>query len=132
MSTGSTVFYLPLGLQWEGKVYREGRIHLATTLDELEIQGSDDVGMNTRYRDIILLSRVIDDFEGISPVTADMIENLFEADFLYLQLLYKELNGEAESKIVTTCPECGAPTIINLPRLYQDMSLYSQKEEDRG
>jgi hypothetical protein len=132
MSIESTVFYLPLGLQWEGKVYREGRIHLATTLDELEIQGSDDVGVNTRYRDIMLLSRVIDNFESLSPVTVDMIENLFEADFLYLQLLYKELNNDAESKITTACPECGAQTVINLPRLYQDMRLYSQKEEDRG
>jgi hypothetical protein len=130
MSFESTEFYLPLGLPWEGKVYRKGHIHLATTLDELDIQNADDVGMNTRYRDIMLFSRVIDDFDMLRPVTVEMIENLFEADFLYLQLLYKELNGGADYKILTTCPNCGHQEAINIPLLYQDMSVYQQKEGD--
>jgi hypothetical protein len=125
-------FYLPLGLSWENKMYRKGHIHLATTLDELEIQNSDDVAMNTRYRDIVLLSRVIEDFDGLKPVTIEMIENLYEADFLYLQLLYKELNGESDSRIIVTCPGCGAQSIVDVPRLYQDMRLYQQKGENEG
>ncbi|MDR0320540.1 MAG: hypothetical protein LBI28_03485 [Treponema sp.] len=129
MQNEGVPFFLPLGLSWEGKIYRKGHIRLATTLDELEIQGSDDVGMNTRYRDIMLLTRVIEDFDTLKPVTVDMIENLYEADFLYLQLLYKELSGEAETRITSVCPQCGARTVINLPRLYEDMSLYKQKEE---
>ncbi|GHU76842.1 hypothetical protein FACS189461_4890 [Spirochaetia bacterium] len=128
MSDENVTFYLPLGLQWEDKIYRTGHIHLATTLDELEIQNSDDVGMNTRYRDILLLARVIDDFETLKPVTVAMIENLFEADFLYLQLLYRELNGDMNTRIITTCPECKEQSAVNLPRLYQDMSLYAPKE----
>jgi hypothetical protein len=129
MSFEAVEFYLPLGLSWEGKIYRKGHIHLATTLDELEIQNTDNVGMNTRYRDIMLLARVIDDFDILHPVTVEMVENLFEADFLYLQLLYKELNGGSDYKILTTCPNCREQESINISRLYQDMSLYKQKED---
>jgi len=129
MQGDNTDFFLPLGLTWEGKIYRKGHIRLATTLDELEIQGTDDVAMNTRYRDIMLLARVIEDFDTLKPVTVDMIENLYEADFLYLQLLYKDISGEADRRITSVCPQCGARTVINLPHLYEDMSLYKQKEE---
>ncbi|MDR0312973.1 MAG: hypothetical protein LBI14_05190 [Treponema sp.] len=128
MNNAGAAFHLPLGLAWEGKVYRKGHIRLATTLDELEIQGTDDVGMNTRYRDIMLLARVIEDFDALKPVSTEMIEALYEADFLYLQLLYKEMNGEADTQTTTRCPQCGAQSVISLPRLYEDMSLYKQKE----
>jgi hypothetical protein len=128
---GGVVFYLPLGLSWEGKVYRKGRIRLATTLDELEIQGADDVGVNARYRDIMLLARVIEEFEALKPVTVEMIENLYEADFLYLQILYKELSGEADARVTSVCPQCGARSVVDIPRLYEDMSPYQQKDGGR-
>jgi hypothetical protein len=128
MNMEPKTFFLPLGLLWDNTYYRKGHIRLATTLDELEIQNSDDVGMNTRYRDITLLSRVIVDFDTLKPVTVEMVENLFEVDFLYLQLLYKELNGETDSRIVSTCPECGAQSVLNIPYLFEDMSPYQQKE----
>jgi hypothetical protein len=128
MNGSGVVFYLPLGLSWEGKVYRKGHIRLATTLDELEIQGTDDVGINTRYRDIMLLARVIEDFDTLKPVTAEMIENLYEADFLYLQLLYKELSGDADTHVTSVCPQCGARSVVNIPLLYEDMSPYQQKD----
>ena len=128
MNNDKVAFCLPLGLLWEDKIYRNGHIRLATTLDELEIQGTDEVGMNTRYRDIMLLSRVIEDFDTLKPVTVKMIESLYEADFLYLQLLYRELSGETAESITSDCPECSAKTVINLPALYKDMSLYQQKD----
>jgi len=128
MNNEGAVFYLPLGLSWEGKTYRKGRIRLATTLDELEIQGTDDVGINPRYRDIMLLARVIEEMDGLKPVTVEMIESLYEADFLYLQLLYKELSGDADTRVTSVCPQCGARTIVNVPRLYEDMSPYYQKD----
>jgi len=128
MSGEGTVFYLPLGLSLEGKIYRKGKIHLATTKDELEIQGTDDVAINTRYRDIMLFSRVIEELDGLKPVTTDMIESLYEADFLYLQLLYKELSGEIDPRIVTACPHCGKQAVVNIPLLYEDMSPYFQKD----
>ena len=129
MNTDSVEFYLPLGLSHNGNLYRRGHMHLATTQDELEIQATDEVGMNTRYRDIMLLSRVIDDIDGLSPISIELIEELFEADFLYLQLLYRELNGESESRITSTCPSCGQNTTINIPRLYEDMGIYKEKRE---
>jgi hypothetical protein len=131
MNNEGAAFYLPLGLSWEGKIYRKGHIRLATTLDELDIQGSDDVGMNTRYRDITLLAKVIEDFDTLKPVTVDMIEALFEADFLYLQLLYQDLNGGTNNRITSICPQCGARSVINLRHLYEDMSLYKQKEDGK-
>jgi len=131
MNGGGIPFYLPLGLHWEGKFYRKGHIRLATTLDELEIQDSDEMGMSTRYRDILLLSRVIEDFEGLKPVTAKMIEGLYEADFLYLQLLYQELNGETGTGVTSVCPQCGTPSVLKLARLYEDMSVYRQREDGK-
>jgi len=128
MNNDGAVFYLPLGLLWEGKIYRKGRIRLATTLDELEIQGTDDVGINPRYRDIMLLARVIEELDTLKPVTVEMIENLYEADFLYLQLLYKELSGDVDTRVTSVCPQCGARTIVNVPRLFEDMSPHNQKD----
>jgi len=131
MDNNGTSFFLPLGLFWEGKAYRKGHIRLATTLDELEIQNTDDVGMNTRYRDIMLLAKVIVDFDTLKPVTVEMIENLYEADFLYLQLLYKELNGEADARITSVCQQCGVQSTLNLSHIYEDMSIFKQKEDGK-
>ncbi len=127
MNQDTFEFYLPLGLVKDGKVYRKGRMRLATTKDELDIQNNEEVGFNSRYRDMLLLSKVIEELEGLSPVTSEMIENLFEADFLYLQLLYKEINGELSSRITTECPSCGKKTTIRVPSLYKDMGLYKEK-----
>ena len=94
-------FTLPFGYVLDDKTYRNGKMHLATTGDELEIQDADEVGLNTRYRDMLLLTKVIDELDGIKPVTLDVIKDLFEPDFIYLQLLYRQLNGEIGSSITT-------------------------------
>lgn len=120
----SVTFYLPFGLDRDGTTLRRGKMRLATTLDELDIQTTDEVGMNSRYRDIILLSRVIVELDGVAPVTTEMIEELFEADFLYLQLLYKELNGDAQASVMATCPSCSRDSPVRLPTIYGDMSAY--------
>ncbi|MDR3304125.1 MAG: hypothetical protein LBS86_06900 [Treponema sp.] len=132
MSEQSVTFGLPLGLVWQGKTYRQGHLHLATTGDELELQSADAVAMNPRYRDIFLLARVIDDFEGLAPVTPAMIEELFEADFLYLQLLYQELNSEAQTRITSVCPACAHSFPLDLPRLYNDMSMYHNEKNEKS
>jgi hypothetical protein len=120
-------FYLPLGLVKDEKIYRRGRMRLATTLDELEIQEDENTGFNTRYRDILLLSKVIEELDGLSPITTDIIENLFEVDFLYLQILFKQIHGGMSSRIFVQCPSCKEQTIIHIPSLYKDMSLYKDK-----
>jgi hypothetical protein len=126
-STESFEFFLPLGLCLEGKTYRKGRMHPATTADELEIQAAQETGFNARYRDIFLLARVIDELDGLSPVTPSMVEELYEADFLYLQLLYKEANGETDEGALAACPACGRPVPVRLPRLYQSMDAYKKQ-----
>jgi hypothetical protein len=103
-------------------------MHPATTGDELDIQ-AEDAGLNARYRDIFLLARVIDDLEGISPVTPAMLEDLYEADFLYLQLLYKEANGETDGGALAACPACGKAVPVRLPRLYESMDAYKKQRE---
>lgn len=126
----SFTFYLPFGLSLADGIHRKGSMHLATTLDELDIQQVEEVGMNARYRDILLLSRVIDELDGITPVTADMIEELFEADFLYLQLLYKEMNGEMEERARVKCPKCLCESTVPIQNIYKDMSAYKQVRND--
>jgi hypothetical protein len=127
MNENSVEFYLPLGLQKDDKVHRKGKMRLATTLDELEIQNNEDVGFNSRYRDMLLLSKVIEELDGLKPVTTEMIENMFEADFLYLQLLYKEIHGEMSSHMSTVCPKCEKTASIRVPSLYKDMGLFKEK-----
>ncbi|MDR2901277.1 MAG: hypothetical protein LBV20_07155 [Treponema sp.] len=126
MNQNSAEFYLPLGLIKDGKVYRKGKMRLATTRDELEIQDDENIGFNARYRDILLLSKVIEELEGLSPVTSEMIESLFEVDFLYLQILYKEIHSEIMQRISAECPCCGKKSMIRVPSLYSDMDLYKE------
>ena len=117
-------FILPFGYELDGKTYRNGKMRLATTGDELEIQDTDEAGMNTRYRDMLLLTKVIDELDGIKPVTLDVIRELDEPDFIYLQLLYRQLNGEVDSSVKTRCPSCGAMSEVKFADLYKDMSMY--------
>lgn len=123
----AVTFTLPLGYEKDGKIHRTGTMRLATTGDELSIQDEDEAGMNTRYRDILLMTKVIDSIGEIQPVTVDVIRELYESDFIYLQLLYRQLNGEADTALKTACPFCGAVSEVQLSGLYDDMSMY-QKE----
>ena len=122
----SIEFTLPFGYVHDENTYRNGKMHLATTGDELEIQDADEAGMNTRYRDMLLLTKVIDELDGIKPVTLDVIKDLFEPDFIYLQLLYRQLNGEIGTSIKTRCPSCGTLSDVKLADLYKDMSMYKK------
>ena len=112
-------FNLPLGLEHDGKIFKTGKMHLTTTLDELNVQEAEEVAMNSRYRDILLLASVIDEIGDITDVTKETIMDLFEADFLYLQLLYNQLNGD-NKPITTKCKNCGNEFSISLTNLYAD------------
>jgi hypothetical protein len=101
-------------------------MHPVTTGDELEVQAAEEVGVNARYRDILLLARVIDELDGLAPVSADMICELYEADFLYLQLLYREVNSDAQTGAAAVCPRCGQPVAARLPLMYENMEAYKQ------
>lgn len=112
-------FHLPLGLEVEEKIYKTGKMHLTTTLDELNVQEAEETAFNSRYRDILLLSSVIDEIGDITDVTKETIMNLFEADFLYLQLLYNQLNGE-NKPVSAKCENCETNFSISLSNLYAD------------
>ena len=118
MTSESREFCLPLGLSHGGKIYRRGKMRLVTTGDELEIQTAEEAGFAPRYRDILLLARVIETLDGLGPLSPELIEELYEADFLYLQLLYKEINGNGPAS--TTCPGCGKPVAVSFPFLYEN------------
>ena len=119
----SITFYLPLGIEQGGVLHRKGTMRRATTEDELSLQELDETGLNSRYRDVILFSKIIEDIDGLA-VTQEVILDLYEADFLYLQLLYRKLSGNMESKAETVCPECGARFGIEMETLYKDMSVF--------
>ncbi len=115
----SITFYLPLGLDIDGKIHKKGKMHLTTTLDELNVQTSNEASLNPRFRDIQLLASVIDEIGEVTDVTTDTIMRLYEADFLYLQLLYKRLNGD-NSPITSKCPDCGHSFQLGLADLFSD------------
>lgn len=115
--SNTITFYLPLGLNVNGKLYKRGKMHLTTTLDELQVQEAEEVVMNSRYRDILLLASVIEEIGEVTNITKETIMDLYEADFLYLQLLYKQVNGD-NSLISTTCPNCDQNYQFSLAELY--------------
>ena len=115
-------FFLPLGIIYNGKLCREGSMHPVTTGDELEVQTAEESGFNPRWRDILLLSRVIDEIEGIGKLSPQMMEELYEADFLYLQLLYREIN--TDTRVFTNCTKCHAELPVNLTQVYRNMDVY--------
>lgn len=119
--SNTITFYLPLGLNIDGKLHKRGKMHLTTTADELEVQAAEEVAMNSRYRDILLLASVIDEIGDVTSITKETIMNLYEADFLYLQILYKHVNGD-NTLISTKCPDCGNEFQFNLAELYSDES----------
>ena len=98
-------------------------MHLTTTMDELNVQENEEVTFNSRYRDILLLASVIDEIGDIKDVTKETIMDLYEADFLYLQLLYNQVNGNTKP-VITKCEKCGAEFPINLPDLYANNPVY--------
>ena len=112
-------FYLPLGIEKDGKFQKHGQMHLTTTKDELEVQKDEDTELNPRYRDILLLAHVIDEIGDITEITKDTIMELYEVDFLYLQLLYNQVNGNSDP-ITTKCQKCGTDFPIILSELYSD------------
>jgi phage FluMu protein Com len=118
-------FILPLGYEDENDViYREGTMRMATALDEIEIQNDDRSGLNIRFRDCMMLSRVITSLGEIKSITPEIIENLFEVDFIYLQMFYNRFNRDNEDAILLRCPNCKAINKVPMPDLFKEMHQY--------
>ena len=105
--SGEREFTLPVGLEVDGKVYRKGTIRPSTAMDELETQEESSIRFNARMRDISLLKRLVTRIGEVSPLTEDDIKNLFEADYIYLQMLCEEIDSINTRQQATVCPKCG-------------------------
>jgi len=116
---GEREFTLPYGLEVGDKVFRSGRMRPATALDEIETQESSGIQFNGRLRDINLLSRVVTSIGEISPVTEEHIEELYEADFIYLQLLCSEMD-RSDGRVAVRCPRCGKEHHFDPFRLFEE------------
>ena len=98
-------FTLPIGfVDPEGTRHREGRMRLASAADEILPAADPRVARNPGYGAIITLSRVVS--LGDLMVTPQVIENLFAADFYFLNRLYDRINALEPPSRAVACPKC--------------------------
>ncbi len=111
-------FTLPRGyVDQDGNLHRQGRMRLATAMDEIAPLRDLRVRSNQAYLVVILLSRVITRLGSLSQVTPGIIENLFAADLAYLQAFYRQINEQGTSVISVTCPDCNKKVEVDLADL---------------
>lgn len=100
-------FTLPQGyVDEQGAVHRNGRMRLATTLDEIEPMQDQRVQANPSYLPLLLLPRVITQLGGLTALTPAMMERMYAVDLAYLGDLYLRLNSPEHVTLGTTCPHC--------------------------
>lgn len=121
-------FLLPIGFEDEnGNIHRDGKMRATTALDEIEIHSDEKLSFHKHYHDILLFSRVITKLGDLSTITCEIIENLYEADFRYLQTLYQSINGNMQTEFITKCPECNNINKILLNEVYKNIDFYANK-----
>jgi hypothetical protein len=100
-------FTLPRGYaDSEGNLHREGVMRLATANDEIAPMKDPRVQSNPGYLAVILLSRVVIRLGNVPQINPRIIEELFAADFAFLEDLYRRINANGDNRIHVTCPEC--------------------------
>jgi hypothetical protein len=108
-------FTLPCGfVDDDGTLHRDGVMRLSTALDEVEAAEDPRARSSDAYLSIVLLSRVVMQLGGITPVEPHVIERLFSADFVFLQELFVKLNAVPDEIVETQCPTCGTRFPIDL------------------
>lgn len=111
-------FTLPRGyVDREGNLHREGRMRLATAIDEIAPMRDPRVRANQAYLVVILLARVTTKLGDLQDVNPGVIENLFSVDLAFLQDLYRRINETGTSSVETTCPACSHTYEIDIARL---------------
>jgi hypothetical protein len=126
MAGGEIAFTLPLGfIDDKGATHRNGKMRPATAYDEIVIQENEKNYVNPRYRDVLMLARVITGLGDIESIGPEVVEELFEMDFIYLQMLYREINSSEERKAEVHCPACGNIDEIGMAELFKDMYFYN-------
>jgi hypothetical protein len=100
-------FTLPRGfVDATGQTHQNGRMRLATALDEIEPMQDPRVQANESYLPILLLSRVVTQLGELTAVTPQVVEGLFASDLAYLQDLYLRLNSADSVLVGAVCPTC--------------------------
>ncbi len=100
-------FTLPKGYVDEtGTVHKEGTMRLSTAADEIMPLKDSRVQQNPVYLTVILLSRVVTSLGSLKMVTPRVIEDLYTADFSYLQEMYNRINQHGADIIKAKCPKC--------------------------
>jgi hypothetical protein len=111
-------FILPRGfVDKDGNLHKQGTMRLATAMDEIIPLRDLRVKANQAYLAVMLLARVITKLGSLPDVNTGIIENLFSADFAYLQDFYRRINEDGTAKISTTCPECNHEFEVDLSNL---------------
>ena len=111
-------FTLPRGYVDEaGVTHQQGRMRLATALDEIEPLHDPRVRSNPAYLTVVLLARVVTRLGTLPAVTPGVVEALYVADLAYLQALYRRLNEQGASVLSVTCPHCQQAHEVDLADL---------------
>jgi hypothetical protein len=100
-------FTLPIGyVDTEGNLHREGVMRLSTAADEILPLKDPRVQSNPAYLAVIILSRVITRLGALSQINPKIIEDLYSADFAYLQDFYGHINENGTPAMKVVCPHC--------------------------
>jgi hypothetical protein len=100
-------FTLPRGyMDSDGTLHKEGVMRLATANDEIAPMKDPRVQVNPGYLAIILLSRVITRLGDLPQVNPRVIEEMFAADFAFLEDLYRRINSNGHNRVQVVCPGC--------------------------
>ena len=111
-------FSLPKGfVDEEGNLHKDGNMRLATAADEILPLKDPRVKSNPAYLSCIVFSRVITKLGNLASITPKTIESLFASDLTYLQIFYRQINGNGKATINTICPRCEKTfeTGMNIP-----------------
>ena len=104
--TAEIEFSLPHGIADQfGTMHRNGRMRMATVLDEVEPTIDPRAQQNPAYLTILLLARVVTQL-GELVVSAELIQSLYAADMAYLEDLYLRLNSHEVQHMHVACPNC--------------------------
>ena len=86
-------FTLPRGyVDGDGTLHKQGKMRLATAMDEIAPLRDPRVRANQAYLVVILLARVITSLGTVENIDTNVVENMFSADLAYLQDFYRKIN----------------------------------------
>jgi hypothetical protein len=86
-------FTLPIGyLDASGVSHKKGVMRMAVVADEITPLTDIRVQKKPEYIQVIILSRVITKLGTVDMITPKVIEDLYQADYIYLQDFYTRIN----------------------------------------